>query len=510
MDKQIEEFNQYFSNVAADNIDRYGIPFATDKNKYFYDTGTGKVLQCSEPLYKLLCNLFENKGVLNPEQLNISGEELKTAISELKEAMEEEHIFAAERFQTFICPHADNLENMVGKECKQLILEVTESCNLRCRYCIYGEETMNFRSFGMKSMTFDIAKKAIDYVLTIAGDDMILAFYGGEPLIQYPLIQQCTEYFKEHYKGNKASFVLTSNLTLLTEEMAKYFHENKFMITCSLDGDKETHNTNRPYCGGAGSFDDTIKGLKLLADIYGEDIKDRISINAVVDRPHTAEKFERMDAFFHSLTWLPEGTNIMVSYAGRDEYSQREELFSNNEIIKNTMGFHDKFGDWIFERMRKNQKEELMGSMIKDELLDIHKRVIRDEPILDCALNGCCVPGNRRLYVTVDGELSACERIGYSPSIGNVETGIDLENVKKYYVDDYMNQSIKDCSNCWAVQICSICYARCFDKGGLDMKRKRAVCESNRFVYYKTLIRYHTLLEEHPEMLEAYNEIEIK
>lgn len=509
MDKKIEAFNEYFKSRVTDNIDRYGIPFETDDYKYFYDTGTGKVLQCDEPMFYLLCHLFENKGRVNPEQIDLTEEELKEAADELKAAMEEEHIFAAEKFERFICPHVDNFEELVGKECKQLILEVTEKCNLRCRYCIYGDETKNFRSFSMKNMTFDIAKKAMDYALTIAGDSMILAFYGGEPLIQYPLVRDCTEYFKEHYKGEEVSFVLTSNLTLLTEEMAEYFRDNQFLITCSLDGDEETHNQNRPYCGGKGSFDDTMRGLKLLVAAYGEDAKEHISINMVVDKPHTMEKFDRMDAFFHNLTWLPEGMNITTSYAGRDEWCEQTKLIPNIDIIKNTMGFHDLFGDWVFEKMRKEQKEILLGSMVKDALLDIHKRVIRDMPVIDCALNGCCVPGNRRLYVTVDGEFSACERIGNSPSIGNVEEGIDLERVKKYYIDDYMNQSLENCSNCWAVQLCGVCYARGYDKDGLDMKRKKMLCESARFTLYNALKRYHILLEECPEMLEAYNEIEI-
>lgn len=508
MDKRIEEFNKYFGSVVTDNIDRYGIPFSTERYKYFFDTGTGKVLRCTEPTFHLLCHLFEHMGKVNPEELALSEEEFDIAVGELKKAIDNENILKAKKFETFVCAHTQNLEEIVGKECKQLILEVTEKCNLRCRYCIYGEETKNFRTFSTKDMTFDIAKKAMDYALSIASDNMILSFYGGEPLIQYKLIRTCTEYFKEHFQGEKISFVMTSNLTLLTKEMADFFSEHKFVITCSLDGDRENQNRNRPYAGGVGSFDDTIRGLKLLVDSYGDDAKEHVFVNTVIDRPYTTEKFEKIDTFFRSLTWLPEGA-VTTSYAARDEWDENIELSPNKELIHGGLAIVDTFGDWIFEKMREKDSEYFSENIVKDSLLNIHKRLLYNKPLENCSLNGCCVPGARRLYVTVDGKFSLCERIGNVPDIGNVEEGINLEKIKKYYIDEYIEQSIKNCSNCWAVQMCNVCYARCFDENGLDMKRKKMLCESMRFSLYDALRRYYTIVEENPEMLQKYNETDL-
>lgn len=508
MDKRIKEFNEFFEGVVTDNIDRYGIPFSTERYKYFFDTGTGKVLRCSEPTYRLLCNLFEHRGRVDSESLNLNKEELDIATEELRSAINNENIFKAQKFDTFVCAHTQELEEIVGKECKQLILEVTEKCNLRCRYCVYGEETHNFRSFSTKDMTFDIAKKAMDYALGIAADKMILSFYGGEPLIQYELIRKCTEYFKSRFQGEELSFVLTSNLTLLTKEMADFFSENKFVITCSLDGDRENQNLNRPYAGGSGSFDDTMRGLKLLVEAYGDDAKEHVFVNTVIDRPYTTEKFENINAFFRSLTWLSEDA-VRTSYVGRDEWDENIELSPNQDLFNNRMAIVDTFGDWIFKKMRDKDFDNFSDNIVKDSLLDIHKRILCNKPFENCPLNGCCIPGARRLYVTVDGKFSLCERIGNSPDIGNVEEGINIEKIRKYYVDEYMEQSIRNCSNCWAVQMCRVCYARCFDENGLDMKRKKMICESTRFSLYSALCRYYTIVEENPEMLQAYNEIEL-
>lgn len=68
---------------------------------------------------------------------------------------------------------------------------------------------------------------------------------------------------------------------------------------------------------------------------------------------------------------------------------------------------------------------------IFDDLVKINNRIIVDEPTLRRGLNGCCVPGKKRLYVTATGEYKACERIGSSPSIGNVDEGVDRELIVK-------------------------------------------------------------------------------
>ena len=59
----------------------------------------------------------------------------------------------------------------------------------------------------------------------------------------------------------------------------------------------------------------------------------------------------------------------------------------------------------------------------------------------------CCVPGKKRLYVTATGEYKACERIGSSPSIGNVDEGVDRELIVKKYVEEFAAQS-KDICDC--------------------------------------------------------------
>lgn len=501
--------SEYFKELFKDDesIDRYGIPFQTKKNKYYFDAGTGKVLKCSEETYALLMHLFENNGKINEHTLNLNQAELEKATNEIKEAIEKENIFKVRKLDTFNCVHVNNIEEMLSQGCTQLILEVTEACNLRCRYCIYGEETKNFRSFGTKAMSFETARKAIDYFIKNANgqEELTLSFYGGEPLLQYDLINKSSCYFMENFPG-KAKFSMTSNLTLLNKEMAEFFAEHEFMITCSLDGDEEIHNTNRPFADGKGSFSKTVEGLLMLAEAYGKNAGELLAVNTVMDNPVDENKYQRLNDFFQKYDFLKEN-HIRTTYASRDSVSENTKISSNIEIIKNANLQNTSITEWEYTKMKNNENVKLKN-MLDISLSDIHKRRISNIPFKDSGLNACCVPGTRRIYVTVDGNFSTCERIGKCPYIGNVEEGLDKDAVKKYYVEDYIEKSKNNCSNCWAFQMCDVCYADCYTEEGLDMGRKKRLCESSRNSVYRGLIRYHMILEENPDMLMKYNDEE--
>lgn len=60
----------------------------------------------------------------------------------------------------------------------------------------------------------------------------------------------------------------------------------------------------------------------------------------------------------------------------------------------------------------------------------IHLRYRADKPGKIYGMNGCCVPGAKKIYVTTKGEYLICEKMGPSPHIGNVYDGIDMKELK--------------------------------------------------------------------------------
>jgi radical SAM protein with 4Fe4S-binding SPASM domain len=120
-------------------------------------------------------------------------------------------------------------------------------------------------------------------------------------------------------------------------------------------------------------------------------------------------------------------------------------------------------------------------------------------------LNGCCVPGFRRLFVSVDGILHVCERMDDAYSVGNVREWIDPNLVKKL-VDDYIEFS-GDCFHCWACRLCKECFASLPTLGGkFDDQARERKCKGTRRHFNKILIQYYTILEENESSLDFLSE----
>ena len=500
-----EELLSYFTQLVPDgNWKRLGTTFRTEGSLYFYDTGTGKVLECGGNEFLVMESLLKHSGLSALGETGLPEKELLSVLENIKSLIEAEKICQAPVYNKF---RAQDMEVTKTNEIQQVILELTEGCNLRCKYCIYNEDHEDFRGFSAKNMTWDIAKKALDFVFAHSGEEVYVTFYGGEPLLQYPLMKQCIDYATQLAgKDQKLHFGFTTNLTLITKEMAEYFASlESCSITGSLDGPEEIHDENRVTMNHTGSFAKAMEGLKILVDCIGEDNKGvTVGINAVLTPPYTVERIDKINQFFRLIPWLPKNVTIRTSYMqGSNKKKEINSEQKQQEIVE-PFEASDPLGFWKLDRICQQRDEEIKYNMDNANLTRIQNRYITAEPIQSMEQNGCCAPGERRLYVTTIGKFHVCERIGESPVIGDVENGLDLEAIKKYYIDDYAKESLPDFSNCWAVHLCSLCFAACYNKEGIDINKKKNLCYDQRAMIKNDLASYHKILEQNPSYLDRY------
>ena len=502
--KDIEEYKEHLSSLVENHeIGRMGICFTATDKLYFYDTGTGKIMECSEKEYVFLEKLFseDTSSVYDAEY------------DELIQELMGENLIQLEKVEKlYTRDHVEDLEYNIKNNLYQINIEVTEKCNLRCKYCIYNDDCDSNRNFGSQDMSIEIAKASIDYAAANSGDDIAVTFYGGEPLIRFDLIKECVEYSKEKLKGKNLTFSLTTNLTLMTKEMAEYFASVKgFSLLCSLDGDKESHNAYRVYQDGRGSFDDAIRGMKYLVDAMQQEASRRVSINAVFAPPYSTEHVERIYTYFESIEWFPKEMRITLTYPSEGSLDDTEEI---KKLIYEKDGESYVFNplvEWNSKMIEEDSKKLTRfndDSLIK-RLMKIHNRRIEDVPFKLHGFNSCCIPGSRRLFISTSGELHVCERVGTSPMIGNImDGGVDIEKVRKYYIDEYNERSIDDCKNCWAINLCGLCYAMCYDENGCNTEMKREECWKERRSVKKMLQEYFELKENNPAFIDSLDEIE--
>lgn len=129
--------------------------------------------------------------------------------------------------------------------CPQITFEITDACNLRCCYCAYGEM---YDNYDKRNNTYMKSSKAIFFLEYLSNlwkssyslsrnSDIYISFYGGEPLLNFDLIEDVVEYFKSNDTGRKPVFSMTTNGLLLNKHI-DYLVNHNFKILVSLDGDK--------------------------------------------------------------------------------------------------------------------------------------------------------------------------------------------------------------------------------------------------------------------------------
>lgn len=487
---------------------RLGKLFYTSHSSYLYDTGTGKVIKLDADAQKCMECLFDDHK---------SEQELRRILDTLPSTEEicafiqKENLLRNPEVIRFVDLSARYSEDAF--QCEQLTIELTGNCNLRCKYCIYNDFYEGNRAFNTSNIDFETAKKAIDYVYAhSSAERLAITFYGGEPLLNFKVMKQCIDYSLATIKDRPLYFSFTTNLTLMTEEIADYVAQVPNMgILLSLDGPEEIHNRARVNARGKGSFCDAFEGLKLLAEAVNKHKKAMISFNAVLMPPYTAERFDAINDFFESLDFLPEHTEVRATYPseGTIPDSYIDEMRERGEINLQEIAWASWSKKKADGKIDLNETKNLYSGLLRSGLARIHNRVLLEKPMDHVHFNGCCIPGERRLYVCTDGSYKVCERIGNAPSIGHVDTGLDFEAIKKFYLTDYEEKSIPDCSHCWAVNLCDTCYAQCYDENGLNLTKKRRTCPQIRNQYHQLLRDYHELLETHPEAIEEISKIKI-
>lgn len=503
-------YNRIFDDLCRNNFLRLGHVFQTEHEYYFYDSGTGKVFICELLEYNILQCLLQDSSMESLLQLPYKKSEIEKGLSTITELMMEEHILLRPINQQFIQQNLEETDYI-----DEIILELTEQCNFRCRYCVFNEYFNNFRSFHNRNMSWDIAKKAIDYAAKRNNNNLFIGFYGGEPLLNYPIMKRCIDYANQTYPDHRLFFSMTSNLSLVNQNIADDLSSlSGLSIMCSIDGPKEIHDTYRLNRKNEGSFDKTMQGLQLLVETLGTRAKGVLSVNAVVCPPYTHEKYNQIKTFFENHEIFPKGMKFQynyVSYGGLKDSGLLPPKQSMDTYFQRPFSQVDPFTYISLQNLIHNSNIEFEKSTESIPIVKMHNRIISDTPLSIIPRNGCCRPGGHRLYVTVDGNLHLCEKVGEAPCIGHIDSGLQKDIIKKIYYTDYDEASLNKCNNCWAVLLCDLCYASCMNSKGIDMKKKNDMCYSIRAAAKHHLIEYHTLLEQRPELikeiLEEYQDI---
>lgn len=313
-------------------------------------------------------------------------------------------------------------------------------------------------------------------------------------------------YSKELFRS-RIHFSITTNATLVNSEIAKYLANNEFNVLISLDGPQVYHDLWRKDIRRLGSYHKTVNGLKLIVNAF-EDRLMKLGLSMVYAPPYSEGKIDEIALFIENNDWIPK--RIMMTYP-----SMFDNRSHGQKCNKEDRGLDFSLSNWIKKRffndyVRNVEPHPLAASLLESKLARLIQRPIFDKPIPSAYLNGCCIPGGRKGFVTLEGKIHICERIGQAPDIGDIYHGMDIDVIKKSYYDDYANKSLPHCRNCWLVKLCDLCYRNTFYNYDIDMNKKSLYCSMKSMMLLDDLSYYCALLEIDPNRLDYLYDFEFR
>jgi len=410
--------------------------------------------------------------------------------------------FVRDSGSSFVSPPPEDLERLIWANNSVLVMNVTESCNLRCKYCVYASGTYSYhRGLTERRMTPDVAKEAIDWYVKSSAPQMTrnpakrlgLSLYGGEPLLNVELIKVVLEYCDDKYPGVFIA-VLTTNGTLLTPDNAALLSKHDVAVGVSLDGPEEEHDRLRVDESGRGSFKKIISNLAYIKAEYPELWKKMRTIcvhDVKTNLRKVASFFEDNRESIPNASFVnrvvPANTTYYDATSEDDYAAYRAQVDDLRQKCKSVLISGEQPDGYLLGLVCS----PFVAMYIRSRLMD-HRN-----PYM--TYTGACIPGFR-LAVEVDGALNICERVNGTYTIGHIrEGGLNYETIKRL-LEQYRDQIYGNCSGCLITRLCTLCFAGCEGNGCL--KRPEAFCESEVASARNRLSDYVSILEQNKSALE--------
>ena len=346
---------------------------------------------------------------------------------------------------------------------KNITFIVTKDCQLACKYCYLVGKNETER------MSFDVAKKAIDYVLNnrelFNENSVIWDFIGGEPFLEIDLIDQICDYIKiqlfekNHPWFNSYRFSFSTNGINYHEEKVQNFIKKNLdhlSIGITIDGTEIKHDLNRVYkVTEKGSYKDVVKNIPLWLEQFPFG-GTKVTISSA-DIPYICE------SVLHLFSLGIHEVNINCVF--EDVWKKGDDALFEEQLMK----LADKIIDnGLYEQNACSFFNDNMGKP------------------MDCIHDNqnWCGAG-KMLSVDAAGNFYPCTRFAqYSLRdkeawiIGNIKDGIDKNKLRPFLTLDRTTQSKQECIDCEVASGCAWCQGENYDaaKTHTVFERATAIC----------------------------------
>lgn len=358
--------------------------------------------------------------------------------------------------------------------------DLSGTCNLACRYC--AEAASQPRRPPMKPETLDEALKFLFRGAKRLKNTLSIRLGSGEPLLAFPLMQHLANRLNEENEsaGNKTPKVfLTTNGTLISDEIQDWLVTSGWNIKISLDGPKAIHDKWRVTPRGLGTFDSIADRVSYLS----ARVPERLSVTAVLCRENDPKDV------FDSIAALNVPRIELVPVAHSDN-----KILPTRDDIKRYQKFLKTYVQYFLSEDVRHPPPMLIG---------LEKCAVR---LMGYNLGRiACGAGRSFVGVCSQGDLYPCFRfIGIDKyKLGSLEAGLNIEAIRTFKAGPGRCYEYRQaCSRCWAAPICTgPCFACTEIFGPGNYEPIEVHCAYSRVTAEAAIQLVNQLREQFPQRL---------
>lgn len=346
-----------------------------------------------------------------------------------------------------------------------IILEVTEKCNLNCSYCSYGKHYNHFTP--RENQQLDIKKTTtfLDYIFQLKktslnrslAQPLQIGFYGGEPLLNIPLIKGVTQYLRKRKDIPRTILTMTTNATLLDKYMG-FIVENNIHFNISLDGSLD-NNSYRVFFNGKPSYNKVFQNIKLFQKTHPKYFEKHVGFLSVLhDRNSIKEINTFLKSEFNKIANISEVSPVGVASEMRGEFSKMFRNLYEDLFQQENYAIDDKNKQLLFA------DRTIVTKMLHQHCCHVYQNyrelLFGNTQIPLQIPTGTCLPFYYKVFLTSSGNILPCEKIGHQFALGNIDgnniVNIDCENIAVKYNKLY-DKLEEQCGICHNATLCSQC-----------------------------------------------------
>lgn len=440
---------------------------------FFYDATTGFLSETTQSFNETIENLCKEKNIEEiKEKLSDSYKNLEngSVIQKISNFVEKGLIFNDKMSPVIRCADIPREEWDKGNVLENLVLNISHECNMSCKYCFADHGHFQNKA---SIMTEKVAKDSIDYWfkhLDKSRKQTNITFFGGEPLLNRKVFLYALEYIENLLKGTGIvpKYAITTNGTLIDDELIQIFIKYRIQPDISIDGGKLIQDKNRPLNSGHSSYEIIAENVKKLRRYYN-----RLVAKITLIHEDVSELGQSVNDL-----WNMGFTDVVYIFA----LTSDEKLTIKKQDVDVLRKELIDLADITYQNIITGAPGRVINFI--DIGYRLHNNIVRNE---------CSFLNPFTVHITPEGRIYKCGKmVGMKECcMGDIYSDVQWEKFiskqKKYLMDD------TNCNICWAKRICgggcayaNKIYNDSFDAvNPLSCEEKKVQLEASIYLYTK-------------------------